>query len=41
MSWTLRRCRTCQSRLPAWYIITVVAICVGVYGAFVLLENVF
>jgi len=35
------RCRTCQSRLPAWYVVATLAIGVGIYGGFVLLENLF
>jgi len=27
--------------LPAWYIVAVLVICVGIYGAFLLVENVF
>jgi hypothetical protein len=40
-SWLRTRCRTCQSRLPAWYVVAVMAICAAIYGGFLLLENVF
>jgi hypothetical protein len=36
-----RRCRTCQSRLPAWYVVTVVAVGAGIFLAFLLVENLF
>jgi hypothetical protein len=35
------RCRTCQTRLPAWYVVTATAICAAIYGGFLLLDNLF
>jgi hypothetical protein len=35
------RCRTCQSRLPAWYVVTATAIGAGIYGAFLIVESLF
>ncbi|HEY2964494.1 MAG TPA: hypothetical protein VGJ37_18895 [Pyrinomonadaceae bacterium] len=40
-SWIRTRCRACESRLPAWYVITTLVIGGGIYGAFLLLENLF
>ena len=40
-SWLRTRCRTCQTRLPAWYVVTVMAICAAIYVGFLLLENLF
>jgi hypothetical protein len=39
--WISTRCRTCQSRLPAWYILITIVIGGGIYGAFLLLDNLF
>jgi len=40
-NWTSTRCRTCQSRLPAWYIVMTVAVLVAISALFILVENVF
>jgi prepilin signal peptidase PulO-like enzyme (type II secretory pathway) len=40
-SWLRTRCRTCQSRLPAWYVVTAMGIVVAIYVAFLVVESVF
>ncbi|HJT65092.1 MAG TPA: hypothetical protein VJ749_01490 [Pyrinomonadaceae bacterium] len=40
-SWISTRCRTCQSRLPAWYVLATVAVLVTICLAFLVVENVF
>jgi len=40
-SWMRTRCRTCQNRLPAWYVVTATAVCAAIYGGFLLVENLF
>ena len=39
--WKSTRCRTCQSRLPAWYVLVTTAVLVAIVAAFLLVENVF
>ena len=40
-SWFRTRCRTCQSRLPAWYVVTAMGIGVAIYVGFLVVESVF
>jgi hypothetical protein len=40
-SWISTRCRTCQSRLPAWYVLATMAVLVAIYAAFLVVEKVF
>gem|GEM_PF-2115442 len=40
-SWMQTRCRACQNRLPAWYVVTATAVCGAIYGGFLLVENLF
>jgi hypothetical protein len=40
-SWLRTRCHTCRSRLPTWYVVATIVIGISIYGAFLLLENLF
>jgi len=40
-SWMRTSCRTCESRLPAWYVVVTLAIGGGILAAFLLLEKFF
>lgn len=40
-TWVRTRCRTCQTRLPAWYVVTAMGVCAAIYVGFVVLENLF
>jgi hypothetical protein len=40
-SWLLTRCRTCRHRLPTWYVAVTLVVGISIYGAFLLLENLF
>ena len=35
------RCRTCQNRLPAWYVLATMGVLVAIYAAFIVVEKVF
>ena len=40
-SWLRTRCRTCESRLPAWYVFATMGAAIGIYVAFLVVESVF